>query len=343
MLDDENNIRKKKGRSKGLADDSVVQGIGVDQKPVDAALDQNDDDSGHANMGIKALLKNKSIHYGRLPMLEVVFDRLLRLMSASMRNFTSENIDISIEDMRSLRFGDYLDAMPFPAMLGVFKAEEWENQGLITIDSGMIYSLFDVLLGGSRGNSLPMEGRPYTSIEQGIIQRLIKLTLSDLEQAFFPISDVQFNFERLEINPRFAMITGANSAAIVLTIRFSMEDRGGNLEVLLPYATIEPIRELLLQNFMGEKFGRDSIWEKHLAEQLWDTDFTLELKLPDLTSNLREVMEWKEGTVLEFNCNANDHITLSCQNHPLIRGRLGQKNGFVAVCVEQSTLDLRGE
>ena len=37
-----------------------------------------------------------------------------------------------------------------------------------------------------------------------------------------------------------------------------MEDRGGRLELLLPYATLEPVRELLLQMFMGEKFGRDS-------------------------------------------------------------------------------------
>jgi len=46
-----------------------------------------------------------------------------------------------------------------------------------------------------------------------------------------------------------------------------MEDRGGRLELLLPYATLEPVRELLLQQFMGEKFGRDSIWETHLAEE----------------------------------------------------------------------------
>jgi len=47
-----------------------------------------------------------------------------------------------------------------------------------------------------------------------------------------------------------------------------MEDRGGTIELLLPYATIEPIRAVLLQMFMGEKFGRDEIWEGHLATEI---------------------------------------------------------------------------
>ena len=50
-----------------------------------------------------------------------------------------------------------------------------------------------------------------------------------------------------------------------------MEDRGGRIELLLPYATLEPIRKMLLQQFMGEKFGRDNIWEGHLATELWTT------------------------------------------------------------------------
>lgn len=51
-----------------------------------------------------------------------------------------------------------------------------------------------------------------------------------------------------------------------------MEDRGGRIELLLPYATLEPIRKMLLQQFMGEKFGRDNIWEGHLATEMWTTE-----------------------------------------------------------------------
>ena len=74
-----------------------------------------------------------------------------------------------------------------------------------------------------------------------------------------------------------------------------MEDRGGRLELLLPYATLEPVRELLLQQFMGEKFGRDLIWETHLAEELWNTEVELEVVLDEQVMRLADVMSLAPG------------------------------------------------
>src|SRR3546814_9511068 len=103
-----------------------------------------------------------------------------------------------------------------------------------------------------------IEGRPYTTIERNLITRMAHVVLADISAAFDPLSPVIFRFERLETNPRFATIARPANAAILVELRIDMEDRGGKLELLLPYATLEPVRELLLQMFMGEKFGRDS-------------------------------------------------------------------------------------
>ena len=110
-----------------------------------------------------------------------------------MRNFTSDNVEVSLDRITSVRFGDYLNSIPLPAILGVFKAEEWDNFGLVTVDSSLIYSIIDVLLGGRRGQtSLRIEGRPYTTIETNLVKRLIEVVLADAEQAFRPLSPVTF-------------------------------------------------------------------------------------------------------------------------------------------------------
>ena len=115
--------------------------------------------------GMQKIISSGLISYERLPMLEIVFDRLVRIMSTSLRNFTSDNVEVGIDNIISLRFGDYLNSIPLPAMLAVFKAEEWDNHGLMVIDSAMIYSIVDVLLGGRRGTAaMRIEGRPYTTI-----------------------------------------------------------------------------------------------------------------------------------------------------------------------------------
>src|SRR5712672_98238 len=249
--------------------------------------------------GIRAIIDSAMVSYERLPMLEIVFDRLVRLMTTSLRNFTSDNVEVSLDRITSVRFGDYLNSIPLPAVLAVFKAEEWDNFGLFTVDSSLIYSMIDVLLGGRRGQSaIRIEGRPYTTIETSLVKRLIEVVLADAELAFKPLSPVTFSIDRLETNPRFAAISRPANAAILVRLRIDMEDRGGTVELLLPYATIEPIRDVLLQMFMGEKFGRDPIWEGHLATEIGQAEIAVDAVLYEAKLPLRQLMALEVGDTL---------------------------------------------
>ncbi len=253
----------------------------LNQEEIDSLLGFSlADVSLNDNSGIRAIINSAMVSYERLPMLEIVFDRLVRLMTTSLRNFTSDNVEVSLDRITSVRFGDYLNSIPLPAILAVFKAEEWDNFGLVTVNSSLIYSIIDVLLGGRRGQTtIRVEGRPYTTIETNLVKRMIEVVLADAELAFKPLSPVKFNIDRLETNPRFAAISRPANAAILVRLRIDMEDRGGTIELLLPYATIEPIRDVLLQMFMGEKFGRDPIWEGHLATEIGQAEIGVDAVL----------------------------------------------------------------
>src|SRR6266478_8606565 len=257
------------------------------------------------NSGIRAIIDSALVSYERLPMLEIVFDRLVRLMTTSLRNFTSDNVEVSLDSITSIRFGDYLNSIPLPAILAVFHAEELDNYGLFTVDSNLIYSIVDVLLGGRRGTAaMRIEGRPYTTIERTLVQRMIEVIMADMCQAFEPLSAVNFTLDRLETNPRFAAIARPANAAILVKLRIDMEDRGGRIELLLPYATLEPIRKMLLQQFMGEKFGRDNIWESHLATELWTTQTEVRAVLDEQQVSLRKVLDFKVGDTLLLNATS---------------------------------------
>ena len=132
------------------------------------------------NSGIRAIIDSAMVSYERLPMLEIVFDRLVRLLTTSLRNFTSDNVEVSLDRITSVRFGDYINSIPLPAILAVFKAEEWDNFGLFTVNSSLIYSMIDVLLGGRRGSgAMRVEGRPYTTIETSLVKRMVEVILAD--------------------------------------------------------------------------------------------------------------------------------------------------------------------
>jgi len=287
--------------------------------------------------GVRALINSALVSYERLPMLEIIFDRLVRLMTTSLRNFTSDNVEVSLDNITSIRFGDYLNSIPLPAILAVFRAEELDNYGLFTVDSNLIYSIVDVLLGGRRGTAaMRIEGRPYTTIERTLVQRMIEVILQDMCAAFEPLAPVNFGLDRLETNPRFAAIARPANAAILVKLRIDMEDRGGRTELLLPYATLEPIRKLLLQQFMGEKFGRDSIWESHLAGELWCTRVDIEAILDELTMPLNKVMGLKIGDTMMLNATPESKIELRCGGVPLLMGRMGRVGNTVSVRVDEA-------
>jgi flagellar motor switch protein FliM len=307
----------------------------LNQDEIDSLLGFDPNAGGNVELtGVQALINSALVSYERLPMLEIVFDRLVRLATTSLRNFTSDNVEVSMESISSVRFGDYLNSIPLPAILSVIKAEEWDNYGLLTIDSNLIYSMIDVLLGGRRtGGAIRVEGRPYTTIEMTLARRLIEVILDDTHRAFEPVTQVNFKLERMETNPRFAAISRPANAAILIELRIEMDDRGGKIEILLPYATIEPIREQLLQMFMGEKFGRDPIWEGHLATEIYQAEVEIDAVLHEQELPLKRIMFLKEGDTVMFERAPADPVQLRCGSVELTQAIMGHIGKNVSVRV----------
>ena len=326
------------GAEAGGAEDSPDSGSGtriLNQDEIDSLLGFDDDGSGVETSGVMALINSAMVNYERLPMLDIVFDRLVRLMSTSLRNLTTDNVEVSLDQVSTVRFGDYMNSIPLPAMLSVFKAEEWDNNGLLVTDSALIYSIVDVLLGGRKGTpAIRVEGRPYTTIETKLVEKMVEVTLGDLSSAFDPLSPVSFALDRMETNPRFATISQSGNACVLARLRVDMGDRGGRVEVLIPYATLEPIRELLLQMFMGEKFGRDSIWESHLTQELYKTDVQIQAILGEVVLPLGEMLNWKIGSQVMLNTRIEEELELRCGDFPMFRGPVGQKQGNIAVRIQ---------
>ncbi|WP_052341187.1 flagellar motor switch protein FliM [Salinarimonas rosea] len=320
-------------------DDSSPELAGADRILVQEEIDQLlgfslREMSASGAGGIRAIVDSGVVSYERLPMLEIIFDRMVRLLSTSLRNFFNDNVEVQLDNISSVRFGDYLNSIPLPVQLAVFHAEGWEGSGLVTIESNLAYATLDLLLGGKRGNQgTRLDGRPFTTIEMQLVKRMVEIVLADAETCFGVLSKVNFSVDRIETNPRFATITRPANAAILIELKLDMEGRGGTFQILLPYATIEPIRELLLQSFMGEKLGRDSVWEGHLATEIWQADFEVQAVLHEMRLPLKRVMKLEVGDTLMLDAKPSDLVTLRCGDWRLTQGRVGRVDDRIAIQV----------
>lgn len=307
----------------------------LSQEEIDRLLNfaNRDPDPVQPN-AIQRLVSSTTVNKDRLPMLDVVFDRMVRLLNTSLRQLTSTNVEASLIRIDWLRFNEFLDTVELPALIGVARADPWDGQLLVSVDSALIYCLMDVLLGGRRSRPGRVDGRAYTSIERKMTERLVRVVLQDLGQSFDPLAQVDFSFDRLEVNPQFATVTRATNAAIRVRIAVEMDRRTGYTDIVIPYATLEPVRGKLVQMFMGEKFGHDTVWENHLKAELMRSKVELAVVLTQMQVPLGEVLNWKKGTALKLHVTPDAQLTVLSRTTPLFSGRMGQRNDRIAVKIE---------
>ncbi len=315
----------------------------LSQEEIDRLLNFGAPEGGGPEMSaIQRLVSSTTVNKDRLPMLDVVFDRMVRMLNTSLRQFASTNVEASLSKIEWLRYTDFQDAIELPALIGVARAEPWDNQMLVTIDSALIYCMMDVLLGGRRSRPGRIDGRAYTSIERKMTERMMKVVLQDLGQSFDPLAQVDFVFDRLEVNPQFATITRATNAIIRVRIAVEVERRTGHIDIVIPYATLEPVRGKLVQMFMGEKFGHDTVWESHLKNELMRSKLELVAVLAETKVPLGEVLAWQKGQSLKLRINPDSTVLVFSKTIPLFAGHMGQRNDNIAVKID-TDLDTKQE
>ena len=304
----------------------------LDQGEVDSLWGKKDSGGESTKKGLGLLVNSQRITAERLPALEGIYERFARISSGSMRYFTSENVDVTFGKIVPMRFGDFLNSVELPSLLVIFKAEQWESRGLIVLDNQLIYAIVDILHGGRRTRQLQSnEGKPYTVIETHMIQRLVNSALKDLESAFDPVSVVNFHYERMENDSRFATIALPSNTAVVADFTIGIDRRSGTMRIIMPYRTLEPIKTALSQQLLGESFGESGAWTRHFSESLRVSNIELEAVLSEFQTTLGEAFSWKRGSKIEIDLPLDPQITVHSGGTPLFVAGMGRKDGHLAL------------
>jgi flagellar motor switch protein FliM len=288
--------------------------------------------------GIEALIGG-AVVFERLPMLDIVVDRLARLLTSSMRKFTADNAEVAIDRVRPVRVGAFLDNVTLPALIGVIRIEQWDGYCLAAVDSRLIGSIVDILLGGRRNAVQRIEGRPYTPIERTFVEKLVSVVTQDLSKAFEVVAPATFQLERFEITPGYALITKPTAAAVTFRAEIAMEGRGGNIDFLLPYAAIEPVRDKLSQEVLGRKQEGDIIWRSHLAGELPRAFVELRAVVETRELPFHEVAAWQPGTVLRLDRRRGEPIDVFCQDLLVCRALMAAQDDRVVLRVEERVIE----
>lgn len=270
---------------------------------------------------------------GRMPTLEMINDRFVRLNRVSLYNLLHRAPEISVGPVQIKKFGEFIHTLQVPSSLNLVRFNPLRGTALVVLDPKLVFSIVDNFFGGN-GRHTKVEGREFTATEQRIIQLVLRSVFTDLREAWSHVADLQPEYLQSEINPHFANIVSPSEIVVVTSFQIDLEGGGGNIYITMPYAMIEPLREVLDAGVASDRMERDERWLQSLREEIDDAELAVTTLVGRTTLSLGELLNLKPGDVLP--CDFTGRVILFAEDVPVFHGTLGTSRGHQAVKIEES-------
>jgi flagellar motor switch protein FliM len=295
------------------------------QSPLEAAAPK-------ATPGLIALVNESRVSVGRLPMLEVALDRFVRLFQSRLGGFLGERTELTLEEIRSVRFGDYLNGLHNGPLdescarslsLGIFRCLDWNHHGLLAAEAASVGIIADLTLGDPAPTGVIAAGSSG-DLEQALFGQFCESALDELQAALEPIAPGRFELDRVVAEPRYATIDRPANAVVAVRFRLLTGGASAHFDLVIPNAALEPVRARLSHFFDGEKFGNDPFWADGMRRHLLQANVRLSVVAAKTLMTLAEVAAWRPGAEVPL----RGPIHADIGGMTFAHGRPGQRGGF---------------
>ncbi|ROR01881.1 flagellar motor switch protein FliM [Desulfosoma caldarium] len=308
--------------------DALLKGLSDGEIEAETAAVPDDDQSGIRPYD---LTSQDRIIRGRMPTLEIINDRFARAHRITLSGALRKVVDITVTQKEMIKFGDFTRTLPVPTSLHVLKMEPFRGHVLLVVESRLIFNLVDCFFGGSGRSSFKIEGRDFTSIENRVINKVVRMALKDLEQAWNPVTPVSFKFVRSEVNPQFATIVPPTELVIVVHYELEMDTLMGKIILCLPYSTIEPIRSQLSASYQSDQLEVDYSWTRRFIRRLREIPVQLCVHLGCTEIKGQDLLRLEKGDIIILDQDVNHPLTVSVEKVPKYKAYAGVHKGNHAV------------
>ncbi|NLH50064.1 MAG: flagellar motor switch protein FliM [Myxococcales bacterium] len=272
------------------------------------------------------------IFRGKMPMLEVIHEKFCRDFRTSLSIELRRVVDVEVGDIRLVKFGEFLNSLPLPTSINLFKMEPLRGMGAMIVESSFAFVLVNIFLGGMGKTRFRVEGRDFTAIELNIVRKVVNGALTELQHAWEPIEPVRIEFQRTEINPQFVSIAHPTEIVLVIESSVDVEGNSGLIQIVIPYAMVEPLREKLSSGFLGEGAAYDdSAWRTVLTDAVKESEVEMKVQLGRVKISLEQLIKLQDGQVLQLDKFSDEAVDILIENIAKFRAVVGTERGYKAV------------
>jgi flagellar motor switch protein FliM len=307
--------------------DALLQGItGESQK-----LEQEEVETGAVRT--YDISSQERIVRGRMPTMEIINERFARNIRIGLFNFIRKSPEIAIGSIKVQKYSAFLREIVVPTNFNIVSVRPLRGSGLIVCDPTLVFAVIDALFGGAGKYHTRIEGRDFSATEQRIITRLVEVITAEYKKAWHGIYPLELDYQRSEMQPQFANI--ATPSEIVVATSFTLEigDTSGTIHFCIPYATLEPIRDVLYSTIQGDASEPDRRWVNLMKQQIQDAKVELIAELATAPATVEQLLAFQVGDFIEL--DLHQVIQAKVVGVPVIDCSYGTSNGRYALKVNQ--------
>lgn len=307
--------------------DALLEGVtGESQKLVEEVHDRGEVRSYNIS-------SQERIVRGRMPTMEIVNERFARNLRVGLFNFIRRSPEISVGPVTVQRYSAFLRELAVPTNFNIVAIRPLRGSGLIVCEPALVFGVIDTLYGGIGKFQSRIEGRDFSATEQRVINRLVDVITDEYKKAWKGIYPLELEYQRSEMQPQFANV--ATPSEIVISTSFQLEigEIAGAIHFCVPYAALEPIRDVLYSSTQGDSVEVDKRWVNVLTQEIQAAPITLVAELARADTTVEQLMAMKAGDFIELERQPKIQVTID--GVPVFECQYGTHNAKYAIRIDK--------
>ena len=307
--------------------DALLQGINGD---VDAPAH---DEAAADGPQTYNLANQERIVRGRMPTMEVINERFGRNIRVGLFNLIRKSPEVSIGGIKVQKYSAFLREIVVPTNFNVVSAKPLRGSALIVCDPTLVFAVIDAMFGGNGKYHTRIEGREFSPTEQRVILRLLQIIMAEYRRSWTGVYPLELEFQRSEMQPQFANIAAPSEMVVTSSFTLEIGDTTGSINLCFPYATLEPIRDVLYSTSQSDAGEPDRRWVQLLQDEIQSAQVELVATLATAPATVEQLLSFKPGDFVEL--DLNPVIEAKVDGVPVFDCHYGTSNKHYAIKIDQ--------
>ncbi len=266
----------------------------------------------------------------RIPNFDIILDIFCRSYATSLTNQLQRTFSITRSALETFEFQKFMADKNQPGGIGILDMPPLKHGALIIIDPKLSFSLIEIMLGAANDLQSPQLDRRLTTIELNILKTILTDACRDLNKAFFQLLDLDTTLIKLENNARLVSIVEPEAEVIVGTLLVKVGEYSGEIHLVFPYVTLEPLRDLLRELLNITTISRGT-WQDVLEDEVLEVPAGITAQSGILTLSIQQVLDMEPGDILELDYDPGSPLKVLVEEKVKFSAIPGTHNGKKAI------------